>query len=206
MSKIALPNIGDIRVLLVQPPCEERDALLRILKRVGFLTEVNWPPVAAIFEYADVVFVALRQISEENVKFSWNAEVPPAALVALLDFENPAIVNEAMKLNAHAVVGMPIRSFGVMANTFIALKNHQLQISLSQQSAKLRARIESQKIVDQAKSILMRAKNISEAEAHKTLRSHAMNKRISIEQVAKSVVSAEEILSDGNGTPATPAS
>lgn len=203
MPKGTMPNTKTIRVLLVQPPCEDRETLLRLLKRLGFVTEVSWPPVAGMFEYADVVFIALRPIFEENVKFSWNSEAPPAALVALLDFENPAIVNEAIRMNAHAVLGMPIRSFGVVANAFIALKNHKLQVDLANQNNRLKARIDSQKVIDQAKDILIRTRGISEAQAHEAMRSHAMNKRVSIQEIAKSIVSAEEILSEGtSGTDA----
>lgn len=191
--KNALRNTKSIRVLLVQPPSPDRDTLLRHLQRLGFLTEISWPPAPQLYEMADVVFVAFREVTEVSVKLRWNRDDPPAALVALLDFENPAIVSEAVRLNAHAVLGLPVRSFGVVANIFVAIRNHQAQKSLSEQVKRLKSRVESEKVLSRAKDILMQSRGISEEDAHKVLRSQAMNKRVSIVEIARAVASAEDV-------------
>jgi len=187
-------NTKSIRVLLVQPPGEDRETLLRHLKRVGFLTEVSWPPAPALFEMADVVCVAFRAVAEQNVKLRWNVDSPPAALVALLDFENPAVVSEAIRLRAHAVLGLPVRSFGVVANVFVALGNFKAQQELAEQVKRYRTRIETQKLVARAKEIIRTTHGLTE-EAHKALRTHAMNKRMSIVDVARAITSAEDLAS-----------
>lgn len=194
--KVNMRNPKTIRILLVQPPSEDRKTLLRLLNRVGFLTEVSWPPSPQVFDFADVVFAAFRAIVEENIRFPWNAENPSAALVALLDFESPAIIHEAVRLNAHAVIGMPIRSFGVVANVFIAQKNFFKQKQLSDEVRRLNARGEAEKLFSKAKDILMRANGISEDEAHALLRTQAMNKRLSMQEIARSIINAEGIISD----------
>ena len=191
--KKALRNTKSIRVLLVQPPSQDRDTLLRHLQRLGFLTEISWPPAPQLYDMADVVFVAFREVTEGGVKLRWNRDTPPAALVALLDFENPAIVSEAVRINAHAVLGLPVRSFGVVANIFVAIRNHQAQKDLADQVKRLKSRVESERILARAKDILMQSRGISEEDAHKALRSQAMNKRVSIVEIAKAVASAEDV-------------
>ena len=188
-------NTKSIRILLAQPPGPDRTTLERQLKRVGFLTEVSWPPAAPLYEFADVVFVAFRAAAEENVKLRWPAENPPAAMVALLDFENPAVVSEAIRLKAHAVVGLPIRSFGVVANVFVALENFKAQQALTEQVKRYKAKIESQMLVVKAKDILRSNYGLTEDEAHKALRTHAMNKRVSIVEIARAIASAEDLAS-----------
>ncbi len=194
-------NIKSISVLLVQPPSQDRETLHRHLKRLGFLTEVNWPPSPKLFEMSDVVFVAFRSVTESGIQLKWNVETPPAAMVALLDYENPAIMKEAVQLGAHAVLGLPSRSFGAVANVFVALQNFERQRQLNDTLKRLKARIENDKLLFKAKDVLIKNGGMTEEEAHKSLRSQAMNKRVSIHEIARSIVNAEGILSEIGSRP-----
>lgn len=189
-------NIRSIRVLLVQPPSQDRDTLHRHLRRIGFLTEVNWPPSPPLFEMSDVIFVAFRAVTEADIRLKWNPDAPPAALVALLDYENPAVMKEAVRLNAHAVLGLPIRSFGAVANVFVALQNFERQKQLTTELKRLKARIEGDRLLSRAKDVLMRSGDMTEEEAYRSLRSQAMNKRVSLHEIARSIVNAENIIVD----------
>lgn len=188
-------NTRSIRILLVQPLGYDRETLQRHLQRVGFLTEVCWPPSPPLYELADVVCVAFRAVAEGNVKLRWNRDDPPAALLALLDFENPAIVREAIRLNAHAVLGLPVRSFGVVANIFVAQNNFKLHKDLSNLAKRLKTRVESDKTLNKAKQILMASHGMSEHEAHKALRTHAMNRRVNMLEIAKAIAGADDVFS-----------
>ena len=54
--------------------------------------------------------------------------------------------------------------------------------------------LEERKVIDRAKGILMKAKNLSEEEAYALLRKTAMNENKKIAEVAQSVVTAAELL------------
>ncbi|WP_395543659.1 ANTAR domain-containing response regulator [Neotabrizicola sp. sgz301269] len=186
-------NTRSIRILLVQPPGHDRETLQRHLQRVGFLTEASWPPSPPLYELADVVCVAFRSVAEGNVKLRWNRDDPPAALLALLDFENPAIVREAIKLNAHAVLGLPVRSFGVVANIFVAQNNFKLHKDLSNLAKRLKTRVESEKTLNKAKQVLMASHGMTEQDAHKALRTYAMNRRVNMLEIAKVIAGADDV-------------
>ena len=51
--------------------------------------------------------------------------------------------------------------------------------------------------IEEAKNVLMRSRSISEAKAYDLLREQAMSKRVSIEEIAQTIVNANEILSLG---------
>lgn len=191
----SMRNTKSIRILLVQPPGHDRETLLRHLQRVGFLTEASWPPSPQLYELADVVCVAFRAVAEANVKLRWNSDDPPAALLALLDFENPAVVREAIRLNAHAVLGLPVRSFGVVANVFVAQNNFKLHKDLAALAQRLKTRVESDRLLNKAKHILMASRGMTEPEAHEALRTHAMNRRVSMLEIAKAVADADDAFS-----------
>ena len=55
-------------------------------------------------------------------------------------------------------------------------------------------RLETRKLVDRAKGILMKAKSLSEEAAYTLLRKTTMNENKKIAEVAQSVVTAAELL------------
>jgi response regulator NasT len=57
-----------------------------------------------------------------------------------------------------------------------------------------RSALEERKVIDRAKGILMKMKNISEEDAYALLRRTAMNENRKIAEVAQSVVTAAELL------------
>ena len=57
--------------------------------------------------------------------------------------------------------------------------------------------LEERKVIDRAKGILMRLRNIGEEEAHALLRRTAMNENRRIADVAQSVLTAADLLSGG---------
>jgi response regulator NasT len=59
---------------------------------------------------------------------------------------------------------------------------------------KTKTALEERKVIDRAKGILMKVKNISEEEAYTLLRRTAMNENRKIAEVAQSVVTAAELL------------
>jgi len=57
-----------------------------------------------------------------------------------------------------------------------------------------RTALEDRKVIDRAKGILMKAKNLTEDEAYVLLRKTAMNEKKKIAEVAQSVITATELL------------
>ena len=54
--------------------------------------------------------------------------------------------------------------------------------------------LEERKVIDRAKGILMKAKNLTEEEAYTLLRKTAMNEKKKIVEIAQSVITAAEML------------
>ncbi|MBT4889632.1 MAG: ANTAR domain-containing protein [Rhodospirillales bacterium] len=186
-------NLKSVRVLLIQPRDEESENLYRHLTRIGCRVQTSWPPPEINDADFDVVCVALRPIMEREASLVWDSSKPPAALVAVIDYENPVIVQAAVELNAHAVIGLPLRNFGTLANLFIALKNFRNDKDQRDQIEKLKRRLSGMRAVSNAKEILMKNKGVSESKAYSMIRDQAMNKRMSVQDVALAIINANEI-------------
>src|SRR5690606_5118667 len=100
---------------------------------------------------------------------------------AIVDYENPLIVEKVLRLRAQAVIGLPLRTFGILANVLLSVNNHRREERLRKQVERATEKLKAQRDIDKAKSILMEANRISEQVAYKTLREQAMNRRTTIE-------------------------
>ena len=62
--------------------------------------------------------------------------------------------------------------------------------SLEEELFAMRDSLETRKLLDRAKGILMQAHNISESEAYRRMQRYSMEKRLSLKEVAAAVVKA----------------
>jgi AmiR/NasT family two-component response regulator len=193
-APLLIKDLRTLRVLLLQPKSGEGEELSQHLKRIGCQVRTAWPPPAEIPVDTDVVFVFVRPIVEDDVALNWNADDPPAVLIAVVDYENPIIVDKLLRLRAQAVVGLPLRTFGILANVLLSVNNHKREQRLRVRLERMNTKLKAHRDIDRAKSILMVANNMSEQAAYETLREQAMNKRTTIEAIAMAVINASDLL------------
>ncbi len=193
-APILIKDLRSLRILLLQPRSSEGDELCQHLERIGCQVQVNWPPPVDWPSDIDVVFVFLRPIVEDDIVLNWNADDPPAVLIAVVDYENPIIVDRLLRLQAQAVIGLPLRTFGILANVLLSVNNHKREKRLRTRLDRMNTKLKAHRDIDKAKSILMVANNMSEQAAYQTLREQAMNKRTTIEAIAMAVINASDLL------------
>ena len=193
-APILIKDLRTLRILLLQPKNGEGEELCQHLKRIGCQVQSSWPPPAEIPPDTDVVFVFVRPIVEDDIVLNWNADDPPAVLIAVVDYENPIIVDKLLRLRAQAVIGLPLRTFGILANVLLSVNNHKREKRLRLRLDRMNTKLKAHRDIDKAKSILMIANNMSEQVAYETLREQAMNKRTTIEAIAMAVINASDLL------------
>lgn len=73
------------------------------------------------------------------------------------------------------------------------LKTRQIR-ELKDEIRKLREELELQKLISRAKAILMKTRNMSEAEAHRWIQKQSMVKRVSKKKIAEMIIMSADIL------------
>jgi len=88
------------------------------------------------------------------------------------------------------------RDAGVMAYVVkpFTISRHTQMKSLAEEVADLHERLETRKMIDRAKGILMKALNLSEPEAFSWIQRAAMDRRLTMKEVANAVISPEAAL------------
>jgi len=75
----------------------------------------------------------------------------------------------------------------------IAISRHTQMRSLADEVADLHERLETRKLIDRAKGILMQALNLSEPEAFSWIQRAAMDRRLTMKEVAAAVISPDAV-------------
>jgi len=188
-----LKELRQLKITLMHPDDADGLLLAQQLQRIGCQVRSAWPPVQHLPEDTDIVLLAVRP-DFLHLPLTWAHGERAPALVAVVNYENPTIVSAVLELKAQAILPSPIRSFGLLSTLVVARQNHKENRQIHQHVYKLQNKLHGQRRVTDAKAILIATQQVSEDRAYEMLREQAMNKRVSIEDIAQAIISANELL------------
>ncbi len=116
-----------------------------------------------------------------------------APVLMLTAFSQRELVERARDAGAMAYVVKPFSISDLIPAIEIAISRHAQMKSLAEEVADLHERLETRKIIDRAKGILMAALNLSEPAAFSWIQRAAMDRRISMKEVAQAVISPDAV-------------
>jgi response regulator NasT len=114
-----------------------------------------------------------------------------APVLMLTAFSQRELVERARDAGVMAYVVKPFSISDLVPAIEIAISRHRQMKSLEEEVADLYERLETRKIIDRAKGILMKAMGLTEPESFNWIQKTAMDRRISMKQVAQAVISPE---------------
>ena len=117
-----------------------------------------------------------------------------APVLMLTAFSQKELVDRARYAGVMAYVVKPFTIGDLVPAIEIAISRHTQMRSLAEEVADLHERLETRKIIDRAKGILMKALNLSEPEAFSWIQRAAMDRRLTMKEVANAVISPEAAL------------
>jgi response regulator NasT len=120
--------------------------------------------------------------------------IATAPVLMLTAFSQRELIDRARDAGVMAYVVKPFTIGDLLPAIEIAISRHTQMQSLALEVADLHERLETRKIIDRAKGILMKALNLSEPEAFSWIQRAAMDRRLSMKDVAQAVISPEAAL------------
>jgi two-component system, response regulator PdtaR len=140
----------------------------------------------------DVVFMDINMPKVSGIEAAHVfGEERIAPVVMVTAFSQAAYVEQAAAAGAMAYVVKPFSRTDILPAMALASARFAEATTLAEEVADLTERLETRKIVDRAKGILM-ARGRSEPEAFKALQRLAMDKRKTLREIAEAVVLADE--------------
>jgi AmiR/NasT family two-component response regulator len=117
-----------------------------------------------------------------------------APVLMLTAFSQKDLVDRARDAGAMAYVVKPFTINDLTPAIEISISRHRQMKSLEAEVADLHDRLETRKVIDRAKGILMQALNLSEPEAFSWIQRAAMDRRITMKDVAEAVINPSAAL------------
>jgi response regulator NasT len=112
-------------------------------------------------------------------------------VLMLTAFSQRELVERARDSGVMAYVVKPFTINDLLPAIEISISRYRQMKSLENEVADLYERLETRKIVDRAKGILMKTMNLSEPESFSWIQKTAMDRRISMKAVAQGIISPD---------------
>ena len=116
-----------------------------------------------------------------------------APVLMLTAYSQKELVDRARDAGVMAYVVKPFTIGDLMPAIEIAISRHLQMKSLATEVADLHDRLETRKLIDRAKGLLMKALNLSEPEAFSWSQRAAMDRRLTMKEVAEAVVNPSAV-------------
>ncbi len=116
-----------------------------------------------------------------------------APVLMLTAFSQKELIDRARDAGVMAYVVKPFTISDLVPAIEIAISRHLQMRSLADEVTDLHDRLETRKLIDRAKGILMKALNLPEPEAFSWIQRAAMDRRLTMKQVAEAVISPDAV-------------
>ncbi|MGH1539293.1 MAG: ANTAR domain-containing response regulator [Arenicella sp.] len=184
-----------LKCLVIHPNDHDCSVLMGQLDRVGCICIHSWPEPPQIPSDIDVVLFYLDQ--DNPINYSVFDDDRSYALIAMLDYEHPKVLEALINANVQGIITKPIRPFGIFAHLLNAKSIHQYELRLKARIEKLDTNLKSSRKVEKASKIIASKYQVSKDKAYALIRKEAMNKQITIDVMADSIIHANEFLMGG---------
>jgi two-component system, response regulator PdtaR len=114
-------------------------------------------------------------------------------VLMLTAFSQRELVDRARDAGVMAYVLKPFTINDLVPAIEIAISRHLQMKSLADEVADLHQRLETRKLIDRAKGILMAALNLTEPQAFSWIQKAAMDRRLTMREVAEAVISPDAV-------------
>ncbi len=114
-------------------------------------------------------------------------------VLMLTAFSQRELIERARDAGVMAYVVKPFSITDLIPAMEVAMSRHKQMTSLEKEIANLQDRLETRKLIDRAKGILMTALNLTEPQAFSWIQRAAMDRRMSMKEVALAVISPNAV-------------
>ena len=196
MDKAAKPSSTPIRILVAEDETLIRMDLVEMLGEAGYEVVAEAADGAQAIELAqihkpDLAILDVKMPVLDGISAAEKI-IAIAPVLMLTAFSQRELVERARDAGVMAYVVKPFSIGDLVPAIEIAISRHLQMRSLADEVADLHERLETRKIIDKAKGILMSALNLSEPQAFSWIQKAAMDRRLTMKEVAMAVIDPKQ--------------
>lgn len=187
-----------MRVLVVDDESLIRMDIVEMLEDVGHEVvaegENGEQAIELAREYSpDIIIMDVKMPVMDGIsaaKVIGDEEIAPVLL--LTAFSQNDIVDKANDAGVIAYLVKPIREEQLLPAMSVAVQRFKDLKKLNLELEKLQDSLETRKLLDRAKGIIMTAHGLNEQEAYRRMQQYSMSKRISLKELAGMIIKAAD--------------
>ena len=196
MDKTGKPSSTRIRILVAEDEALIRMDLVEMLGEAGYEVVAEAADGAQAIELAqlhkpDLAILDVKMPVLDGISAAEKI-ITIAPVLMLTAFSQRELVERARDAGVMAYVVKPFSIGDLVPAIEIAISRHLQMRSLADEVADLHERLETRKIIDKAKGILMSALNLSEPQAFSWIQKAAMDRRLTMKDVALAVIDPKQ--------------
>ena len=187
-----------VRILVAEDEALIRMDLIEMLQEAGYevvaeATNGEEAITLALEHQPDLAILDVKMPLLDGISAAEKI-IAIAPVLMLTAFSQRELIDRARDAGVMAYVVKPFTIGDLVPAIEIAISRHTQMRSLADEVTDLHERLETRKIIDRAKGILMMALNLSEPAAFSWIQRAAMDRRLSMREVAQAVISPEAAL------------
>jgi len=188
---------ASIRILVAEDEALIRMDLVEMLREAGYEVVAEAADGAQAIELAqlhkpDLAILDVKMPVLDGISAAEKI-IDIAPVLMLTAFSQRELVERARDAGVMAYVVKPFSIGDLVPAIEIAISRHTQMRSLADEVKDLHERLETRKLIDRAKGILMQALNLSEPEAFSWIQRAAMDRRLTMKEVAAAVISPDAV-------------
>ena len=186
-----------VRILVAEDEALIRMDLVEMLREAGYEVVAEAADGAQAIELAqlhkpDLAILDVKMPVLDGISAAEKI-IDIAPVLMLTAFSQRELVERARDAGVMAYVVKPFSIGDLIPAIEIAISRHKQMRSLADEVKDLHERLETRKLIDRAKGILMQALNLSEPEAFSWIQRAAMDRRLTMKEVAAAVISPDAV-------------
>jgi response regulator NasT len=186
------------RVLVIDDHEPSRNHLAKVLSESGFRV-VGEATGGAGVELAsatmpDVVLMAVGLSDLDGIRVARKImQANPLPIVFLTSHHDPATIERVKRAGVMGCLIKPLREGELFPAIELAIARFQEFVALQTENENLKKTLETRKIIERAKGILMKRQSLSEPEAFSLIQKKSMDMRKPMVEIAEAVILSQEI-------------
>ncbi|CAB4538903.1 MAG: response regulator [Actinobacteria bacterium] len=136
----------------------------------------------------DVVVMDIKMPKMDGISAAEKISDLRIPVVLLTAFSQAELINRATEAGAMAYITKPFKPADLLPAIQIAIARSEEITALEAEISDLSDRLETRKVMDRAKGLLMTKMKLSEPDAFRWIQKASMDRRLSMAQVAKAVI------------------
>jgi len=191
--------MAPLRVLIVDDEAIIRMGLRAMLEEKGYQVIGEAGDGDRALELAkllkpDLIFLDIKMPGMDGIETAAAImQDRPTPIILLTAYSDRNLINRAKETGVLAYLMKPFKESDLVPTIEIALARFQEIQALRREVGDLKETLETRKLVERAKGILMKRYGLSEAEAFQRIQRQSRNLRKPMKEIAEAIILAEEI-------------